>query len=102
AMSELSDSIGGGCRLAYFVGVVSPSLRSRSCSLRRSVDGVLGLKATRYQSGWLRSRESSANVAGSALGWRATFSRIAGYGWRARRLSVFEETLGCSLINRSR
>src|ERR1700720_4277630 len=77
----------------YFVPEVSPSLRRRSCSLRRSVEGVLGLNATRYHSGWLRSRESKECVVGSALGWRATFSRMGAYGCRAGPPSVFEETL---------
>ena len=64
-------------RRATYLAPVWPSLRRRSCSLRRSAAGVFGLKATRYQSGWLRSRERADSVAGSALGWRATFSRIA-------------------------
>src|SRR2546428_13406563 len=86
----------------YLLEVVWPSLRKRSCSFRRSVAGVLGLNATRYQSGWLRSRESHASVVESALGCRATVSRIAAYGGFASRLSVFEFTLACALISRSR
>ena len=61
----------------YLLEVVWPSLRNRSCNFRRSAAGVFGLNATRYQSGWLRSRESHASVVESALGCRATFSRIA-------------------------
>ena len=62
---------------SYLLEVLCPSFRKRSCSLRRRMAGVLGLNATRYHSGWLRSRESHARVVASALGWRATFSRIA-------------------------
>src|ERR1700674_1314372 len=61
----------------YLLEVLCPSLRRRSCNLRRRTAGVLGLNATRYHSGWLRSLASHASVVGSALGWRATFSRIA-------------------------
>jgi hypothetical protein len=62
---------------SYLLEVLCPSLRRRSCNLRRKTDGVLGLNATRYHRGWLRSLASQASVVGSAFGWRATFSRMA-------------------------
>ena len=62
---------------AYLEAWFSPRRFRRSRKRRCNGVGVLGLKATRYQSGWLRSRLSQVNVEASALGCRATFSRIA-------------------------
>src|SRR5258708_34440339 len=89
--------------LLYFeADPVCPSLRKRSCSLPRNVEGVFGLNATRYHKGWLRSFASAVSVAESAFGWRATFSRIAAYGCLASLASGLAVTLGCSLIRRRR
>src|SRR5438046_2697342 len=63
--------------MVYFEAWFSPSRFRRSRKRRCSCSGVLGLKATRYHNGWLRSRLSHASVFASAFGWRATFSRIA-------------------------
>src|SRR2546423_26500 len=76
ASIETADTASRG----YLAPALEPSLRKRSCSLRRSTLGVFGLNATRYQSGWLRSRERLASVEGSAFGCRATFSRMAASG----------------------
>src|SRR5712671_3065420 len=61
----------------YLEAWFSPRRFKRSRKRRCSGVGVLGLNATRYQSGWLRSLLSQASVCGSELGCRATFSRIA-------------------------
>src|ERR1700722_2752283 len=66
--------------LRYWVADFSPRRRMRSWSFLRSGPGALGLKATRYQSGCVRSRLSRDNVDASLFGWRAIFSRIAEYG----------------------
>src|SRR6266571_4605488 len=86
----------------YLKAWFSPRRFRRSRKRRCNGGGVLGLKATRYQSGWLRSRLSQVNVEASALGCRATFSRIAPYGCFASLLSVLALARGCSLIRRSR
>src|SRR2546421_6086803 len=86
----------------YLEGWFSPRRFRRSRKRRCNGVGVLGLKATRYQSGWLRSWLSQVNVEASALGCRATFSRIAPYGCFASLLSVLALARGCSLIRRSR
>src|SRR5882762_8900952 len=65
---------------SYLEAWFSPRRFRRSRKRRCNGVGVLGLKATRYQSGWLRSRLSQVNVETSAFGCRATFSRIAPYG----------------------
>src|SRR3979490_1483446 len=92
---EISDE-------SYLEAWFSPRRFRRSRKRRCSGVGVLGLKATRYQSGWLRSRLSQVNVEASALGCRATFSRIAPYGCFASLFSVFALARGCSLIRRNR
>ena len=61
----------------YFTAWFSPRRFKRSRRRRCNGGGVLGLKATKYHSGWLRSRLSHASVGASAFGCRATFSRIA-------------------------
>src|SRR5450755_4260711 len=61
----------------YLEAWFSPRRLRRSRRRRCSGVGVLGLKATRYQRGWLRSLLSQVSVGASALGWRATFSRMA-------------------------
>ena len=66
--------------LRYWVADFSPRRRMRSWSFLRSGPGALGLKATRYQSGCVRSRLSRDSVDASLFGWRAIFSRIAEYG----------------------
>src|ERR1700728_72680 len=86
----------------YCVADFSPSRRMRSCSFLRRVDGALGLNATRYHKGCVRSRLRRVSVAASLFGCRAIFSRIAEYGWCERCPSVLAETFGCSLINRSK
>ncbi len=53
---------------AYFESWFSPSFFSRSRKRRWSTVGVFGLNATRYQSGWLRSRLSQVRVVASAFG----------------------------------
>src|SRR5260370_5731541 len=92
---EISDE-------SYLEAWFSPRRFSRSRKRRCNGVGVLGLKATRYHSGWLRSRLSQVNVEASALGWRATFSRITPYVCFASFLSVLPLSRGCSLIRRSR
>ncbi len=92
----------GCCGLRYCVADFSPRRRMRSCSFLRRAAGALGLKATRYQSGWERSRLRRESVDASLFGWRAIFSRIAEYGWCERRPRVLAVTFGCSLIRRSR
>src|SRR6266446_5401190 len=72
----------------YLEAWFSPRRFNRSRKRRWSGVGVLGLKATRYQSGWLRSRLSHVSVFASALGCRATFSRIAPYGCLASLFTV--------------
>ena len=52
----------------YCVADFSPSRRMRSCSFLRRLDGALGLNATRYHSGCVRSRLSRVNVAASLFG----------------------------------
>src|SRR5713226_279897 len=86
----------------YLEAWFSPRRFRRSRNRRCSGVGVLGLNATRYQSGWLRSRLSQVKVEASALGCRATFSRIAPYGCFASLFSVFAFARGCSLIRRSK
>jgi len=66
--------------LRYWVADFSPRRRMRSWSFLRSGPGALGLKATRYHSGCVRSRLSRDSVDASLFGWRAIFSRIAEYG----------------------
>jgi hypothetical protein len=66
--------------LRYWVADFSPRRRMRSWSFLRSGPGALGLKATRYHSGCVRSRLSRESVDASLFGWRAIFSRIAEYG----------------------
>src|SRR6266700_4626283 len=61
----------------YLKAWFSPRRFRRSRRRRCNGGGVLGLKATRYHSGWLGSRLSHASVGASAFGCRATFSRIA-------------------------
>src|SRR6266436_6918010 len=70
AINEMS----GEC---YFEAWFSPRRFRRSRKRRCSGVGVLGLNATRYQRGWVRSLLNQASVCGSELGCRATFSRIA-------------------------
>src|SRR6266851_4395688 len=92
---EISDE-------GYLEAWFSPRRFRRSRKRRCNGVGVLGLKATRYHSGWLRSRLSQVNVEASAFGCRATFSRIAPYGCFASLFSVLALARGCSLIRRSR
>src|SRR5258708_8765698 len=87
---------------SYLEAWFSPRRFRRSRKRRCNGVGVLGLKATRYHSGWLRSRLSQVNVEASAFGCRATFSRIAPYGCFASLFSVLALARGCSLIRRSR
>src|ERR1700680_1228607 len=61
----------------YLDGWLSPRRFRRSRRRRCNGVGVLGLKATKYHKGWLRSLLSQVSVGASALGWRATFSRMA-------------------------
>src|SRR6266699_4353447 len=86
----------------YLEAWFSPRRFKRSRKRRWSGVGVLGLKATKYQSGWLRSLLSQVSVLASALGCRPTFSRMAPYGCFASLFSVFALARGCSLIRRSR
>src|SRR6266478_462506 len=72
----------------YLEAWFSPRRFRRSRKRRCSGVGVLGLNATRYQSGWLRSLLSHVSVFASAFGCRATFSRIAPYGCFASLFSV--------------
>src|SRR5437588_7218423 len=86
----------------YLEAWFSPRRFRRSRKRRCSGVGVLGLNATRYHKGWLRSWLSHVRVLASALGCRATFSRIAPYGCFANLFSVFALARGCSLIRRRR
>src|SRR6266481_1767175 len=86
----------------YLEAWFSPRRFRRSRKRRCSGVGVLGLNATRYQSGWLRSLLSHVSVFASAFGCRATFSRIAPYGCFASLFSVLALARGCSLISRSK
>src|SRR6202795_831442 len=86
----------------YLEGWLSPRRFRRSRRRRCNGVGVLGLKATRYHNGWLRSLLSQVSVVASAFGCRATFSRIAPYGCFASLFSVLALARGCSLISRSR
>src|SRR6266446_439305 len=86
----------------YLEAWFSPRRFNRSRKRRWSGVGVLGLKATRYQRGWLRSRLSHVSVFASALGCRATFLRIAPYGCLASLFRVLALARGCSLISRSK
>src|SRR2546426_5742993 len=86
----------------YLEAWFSPRRFRRSRRRRCSGVGVLGLNATRYHSGWLRSLLSQVNVEASAFGCRATFSRIAPYGCFASLFSVLALARGCSLIRRNR
>src|SRR6266567_847393 len=61
----------------YLEAWFSPRRFRRSRKRRCNGVGVLGLNATRYHKGWLRSLLNQASVCGSELGCRATFSRIA-------------------------
>src|SRR5260370_19927598 len=92
---ELSDE-------GYLEAWFSPRRFRRSRKRRCNGVGVLGLKATRYHSGWLRSRLSQVNVEASAFGGRATFSRIAPYGSFASLFTGFALHPGGGLISRSR
>src|SRR4029077_10901292 len=92
----------GSVKDGYFEGWLSPKRLSRSRRRRCNGVGVFGLNATRYHSGWLRSRLSHASVAASAFGCRATFSRIAPYGCLASLFKVLALDRGCSLINLSK
>src|ERR1700675_2539105 len=56
----------------YLEGWLSPRRFRRSRRRRCNGVGALGLKATRYHKGWLRSLLSHVNVGASAWGWRAT------------------------------
>src|SRR5437868_9908708 len=61
----------------YFEGWLSPKRLRRSRKRRCKGVGVLGLKATKYHKGCVRSRLSQVSVGASVLGCRATFSRMA-------------------------